>query len=299
MELDLLGEKEIASFLKVQPGTVHQWRKRGLLPSPAAVVSGVPVWQRSAIEAWAIGSDRLPHSPQVAATISTILSDAAAGILQRLSRSSLGRRFYLAGGTALALHLNHRVSRDLDFFPTTPSFTLNTMRILDELARLFRPQDYSLRVREAGQLNLDIQGTKVAFIAYPFALEDRLVKHPLGSLASVGDIAAMKAYSIGRRAVSRDYIDLYYILARGLISMDELVVKAERIFILDGKPVFDALLFAKQLTYTDDLEDVSSVMDDVVDKDLSWTKVQEFLKEASAQWLARHIVHNIEDGVEL
>jgi predicted nucleotidyltransferase component of viral defense system len=40
-------------------------------------------------------------------------------ILKGFSRSEIGRHFYLAGGTALALQLGHRRSVDLDFFSAT------------------------------------------------------------------------------------------------------------------------------------------------------------------------------------
>ncbi|MEK7122124.1 MAG: nucleotidyl transferase AbiEii/AbiGii toxin family protein, partial [Patescibacteria group bacterium] len=35
-----------------------------------------------------------------------------------LSNSSLIKRFYLTGGTALALQIGHRISEDFDFFTT-------------------------------------------------------------------------------------------------------------------------------------------------------------------------------------
>ncbi|WP_084327074.1 nucleotidyl transferase AbiEii/AbiGii toxin family protein [Desulfofundulus thermocisternus] len=40
--------------------------------------------------------------------------------LELLSSAGLLRDFYLAGGTALALHLGHRLSDDLDFFFAFP-----------------------------------------------------------------------------------------------------------------------------------------------------------------------------------
>lgn len=38
--------------------------------------------------------------------------------LKLVSKIDLIKKSYLAGGTALALHLGHRVSEDLDFFTT-------------------------------------------------------------------------------------------------------------------------------------------------------------------------------------
>ena len=45
-----------------------------------------------------------------------ILTEAQQTVLELLSRVGEVRTFYLAGGTALALHLGHRRSRDFGFF---------------------------------------------------------------------------------------------------------------------------------------------------------------------------------------
>ena len=45
-----------------------------------------------------------------------ILTQAQQTLLELLSRIPDVRTYYLAGGTALALHLGHRRSRDFDFF---------------------------------------------------------------------------------------------------------------------------------------------------------------------------------------
>ena len=45
-----------------------------------------------------------------------ILTEAQQIVLELLSRVGEVRTFYLAGGTALALHLGHRRSGDFDFF---------------------------------------------------------------------------------------------------------------------------------------------------------------------------------------
>lgn len=44
------------------------------------------------------------------------LSTDARQLLRQLGQGPLLRSFYLAGGSAAALHLGHRISIDLDFF---------------------------------------------------------------------------------------------------------------------------------------------------------------------------------------
>lgn len=50
---DPVGEREIADRLRVKPGTVHMWKKRGVLPPPDWAISGVPAWNWPTIEKWA------------------------------------------------------------------------------------------------------------------------------------------------------------------------------------------------------------------------------------------------------
>jgi hypothetical protein len=64
-----------------------------------------------------------------------ILTDSQQSLLELLSRLSEVKTFYLARGTALALHLGHRRSRDFDFFRDED----------------FWPQDLLGRLREAGE----------------------------------------------------------------------------------------------------------------------------------------------------
>lgn len=49
---DLVGPDEIARRLKVKPGTVAIWGRRGLLPEPEWTISRIPVWTWSVIEQW-------------------------------------------------------------------------------------------------------------------------------------------------------------------------------------------------------------------------------------------------------
>ena len=44
--------------------------------------------------------------------------------LDRLKAVPTMAEFYLAGGTAVAVHLGHRISRDLDFFSVRPDVDL-------------------------------------------------------------------------------------------------------------------------------------------------------------------------------
>jgi predicted nucleotidyltransferase component of viral defense system len=57
-------------------------------------------------------------------------------VLNGVSQSEIGKHFYLAGGTALALQLGHRLSVDLDFFSPTEYIPMIRSR-LDEALPVF------------------------------------------------------------------------------------------------------------------------------------------------------------------
>lgn len=55
-----LGVLEIAEFLGVKDRTVHQWRRRGVLPAPDGPrTNGAMTWKRATILEWAGQTGRL------------------------------------------------------------------------------------------------------------------------------------------------------------------------------------------------------------------------------------------------
>ncbi len=117
------------------------------------------------------------------------------------------RTFYLAGGTAVALHIGHRRSIDFDLFSP---LDLNKSRIKAKLRSL--PFDLKPIFEDYDQLHLLINNVKVSFINYPY-----LIKHPVKfdtviTLPTLLTLAAMKASALDRRAKWKDYVDLYFII---------------------------------------------------------------------------------------
>jgi hypothetical protein len=70
-------------------------------------------------------------------------------------------------------------------------------------------------------------------------------------MLSVKEIAATKAYTIGRRGTYKDYVDLYFIIAENHASLEEIIGLAERKF---GHE-FNSRLFTEQLLFMDDVHD--------------------------------------------
>lgn len=56
---ELVGPDEVAELLGVQRHTIVVWRHRQIMPTPAVVLSGVPLWDRQDVEKWAHETGRL------------------------------------------------------------------------------------------------------------------------------------------------------------------------------------------------------------------------------------------------
>lgn len=113
---------------------------------------------------------------------------------------------YLAGGTALAVHLAHRVSRDLDFF-------LHRSVDLDEVtAALQSVGPFAVTLQDAGTLNGVFSGTPVRFLIAEHQNRLEPTTRVAGiEVAGIGDILAMKLKVIGDRGELRDYFDVMQI----------------------------------------------------------------------------------------
>jgi len=134
------------------------------------------------------------------------LQDVLPGDVARsweLIASALPRELYLIGGTALAVHLHHRVSRDLDFF-------FHDDVDLDRLAATLQEAGpFAVTLRSEGTLNGLFSETKVQFLS---AASQELLEQPAEvagvRVAGIGDIFATKLKVIGDRGELRDYLDL-------------------------------------------------------------------------------------------
>lgn len=177
------------------------------------------------------------------------LDDSGKDIFSRLA--PFGERFYLAGGTALALEIGHRVSADFDLF--APRAVPDTL--LQEVERLF--SGYAIRpsVNNSDELTVFVAERKITFLHYPFPPLLPLVGSASLPLLSVKELAATKAYTIGRRGSHKDYVDIFFILSEKHSSLPEIMELAEKKY----SDAFNARLFLEQLVYLDDVEDIDIV----------------------------------------
>ncbi len=132
----------------------------------------------------------------------------------------------------------------------------------------------------------------MTFLAYPFANAYPLVKGEIVDpsfgnilLALPQEIALMKAYSIGRRATIRDYLDLYFLLSKGITSIKEIIQKAPLKFKAGNELLFSSRLFLEQLVYTDDLEDRDIPIETLTGNRISFTEMEDYISSAVQEYL--------------
>ncbi|MCY7302901.1 MAG: nucleotidyl transferase AbiEii/AbiGii toxin family protein [Thermoleophilia bacterium] len=126
---------------------------------------------------------------------------------------------YLAGGTAIAVHLRHRQSRDLDFYFHEPID-------LDELLLRLRSRvPFAVTQQAPGTLNGLFGTTRVQLLQVGLERpERRLEPTTLVAglhVAGLGDLLAMKLNAIAGRAQLRDYYDLMAIEQQANRSVEE------------------------------------------------------------------------------
>jgi len=156
--------------------------------------------------------------------------------------------FYLAGGTGLALQIGHRISIGFDLFwekdiPKT---------LLQKIRKIFTNLPIEIVVNHSEELTVAIKGINVSVVKYPFPIILKFINYKGLKVLSALEIAAMKAYALGRRATLKDYVDLYFVLKKKLGNLNEIIKICERKYSKE----FSLRLFLEQLIYSKDIEEM-------------------------------------------
>ncbi len=176
-------------------------------------------------------------------------------------------KFYLAGGTALALQLAHRTSLDFDFY-TRSRFHSN--KLLSKLKKEF-PEKIEEVSRAKDTLFVRIDAVSSSFFWYQYSLVSPLIKTEGPLLASLEDIAAMKLIALTGRASKRDYVDISYLIKTlGLAKMFAIAKKKY--------PPFNPYIVRRALTFFDDIEKEKGRIK-IFDKKFSWEKAKKEIFE--------------------
>jgi len=179
------------------------------------------------------------------------------------------KSFNLAGGTALALQLGHRISVDLDFFGDVP---FNAGEVIDAVRGI---AEVTIMSQSRAILILNTGGVKTDFVYYRYPLLNPVLKIEGLRLLSTLDIGAMKLAAITNRGRQRDFFDLFFLLKRHTLRdlMDAYNAKYD-----DGSE----FLVIKSVIYFDDAEEDD--MPNVFDPAITWSLVRKTI-EGSAKKL--------------
>ena len=155
-----------------------------------------------------------------------MLKEPTQAVWQALSHRPELDGFILIGGTALALHLHHRVSEDLDFawpHPRLPRLVLKRLTSGDDSLRFTSNQD-PWEQREADDAGFELEDfsqdylvneqVRVTFFC-PELPEQRILSgnpETAFRIATIPEIFALKALVAARRSKTRDWFDLYILM---------------------------------------------------------------------------------------
>lgn len=186
--------------------------------------------------------------------------------LESLGKIEIIKKFYLAGGTALALQIGHRKSIDLDLFSEKDFSTKELKTVLSQMGKL---KIYS---EEERTLNASMNGVKISFLGYKYKMLFPLVEYGKNlKLASIQDIACMKIDAISSRGSKKDFIDLYFLLKK--YSLKEVLIFFDKKY---KNIEYSHLHILKSLIYFQDAEQDPLPM--MLEK-VNWNEVKRKLRE--------------------
>jgi len=179
--------------------------------------------------------------------------------------------FYLAGDTALALELGHRISVDLDFFNKD---TFSVSSLVEQLNTLGNLQ---IEDQSETTFNGSLDGVKISFFKYPYKLLFSTRKYNNVRLADERDIGAMKIQAISGRGSKKDFIDLFVLLKK--YSIQELLN-----FFYNKYEEFNynQLHILKSLSY---FYDADTNPEPIYINPIDWEKVKKFIKNIVDEYI--------------
>jgi hypothetical protein len=179
----------------------------------------------------------------------------------------------LAGGTALALHVGHRVSVDFDFF---------TNHEVDPAAVVLAMQATSVEVRvlklEPGTAVMTANGVKVSLFQYPYPFAEPTELFGGATVAGIVDIAGMKLIAIMQHSARRDFVDLYTVL-----KTTPFRVVTHNAIQRFGTTLTEPVVIGKALAW---FADADAQPDPIyLGKSLQWSAIKQFFRSSVPQFV--------------
>jgi nucleotidyltransferase AbiEii toxin of type IV toxin-antitoxin system len=170
-----------------------------------------------------------------------ILTEKQRKALRLLGPRTAESGFYLAGGTAIALHLGHRRSVDFDWFLEGP--LADPLELAGELRDAGIPFETGQVAR--GTLYGTVHGVRISFIEFKYRMLDPLLPWEEFDcrLAGLRDLSCMKLSAIAQRGSRKDFVDLYALGRSGFSLSDMLSWYRQKFSVEDISHLLYALLY--------------------------------------------------------
>lgn len=198
-------------------------------------------------------------------------------LLEKLSDQKFIKKFYLAGGTAIALFLGHRRSDDLDFFSEQE---FNSPILIKNIKKIGKFE--GMKTAENTLMGA-LDGIKISFFALPYKLLESPAEYKNLFVAQLEDLATMKILAISDRGTKRDFIDLYFLCQR-IMPLEEFLRLFQKKF---GKYDYNIYHIIASLSYFNDAE--KEEMPEMF-TEVNWKKVKQFFQNEKLK-LARKFLH--------
>ncbi len=197
-----------------------------------------------------------------------VLPGITATGLKKLGEMDLLKHAYLAGGTAIALHLGHRISHDLDFFTDQP---------FDEriIAPLLEEQGLTDVALERQTILGNFEGVSFSYFYYKYPLLAAAHMFEGVRIVDLLDSAGMKIDAISSRGIRRDFIDLYAIMRQRSLSLKDVFGLYQKKYGIQRDMVTHAL---RSLVYFDDAEGEQDRPLELL-QPIDWEQVKKFFRE--------------------
>lgn len=181
----------------------------------------------------------------------------------------------MAGGTALALQIGHRVSDNLDFYTDT---YFNVESLVSDIRRTGRP--FNVISEGDGYLFAEVDGIRFSLLEYDYAFINKAVSYEGVQIADVMDVVTMKIMAVSNNGTRADFVDIYFVLKS--IPFSDIVGHMVKRF---GKERVNAIDIGRSLV---DFSGADFNPEPVYMKGnkVSWDEVKGFLKRESKQFSA-------------
>lgn len=208
----------------------------------------------------------------------TVLSKNAQDALALLGKNRiLPEKTYLAGGSALALQFGHRISIDFDFF-TPVVFKENN--IIHQLRKI---GSFEMTEKHRNTILGDFNKVKFSLFKYDYPLVTAPINYLGIKIARPEDIFAMKLAAIMDRGTIKDFIDVYFLIKKG-ISLEQSFEYYNKKYKSLANNIYSII---KSLSYFDDTD--LKEMPEMIIK-INWEEVKKFFQKEVIKLADKYLI---------